>query len=108
MGNLEDIFNKDIREWKVYCEKVKFSSNPQDYIDCDAYQNLVKMGPRILPLIRDLYNKPQESLSKLRLSCLVQEIVQDSFQIPKSIQGRVQAINNYTQIWLDENMHRYI
>ena len=57
MTKLEQKFNENLKEWKKHVKKTIHSSNHADYIDCDAYRNIVAMGKSVLPLIRREYKK---------------------------------------------------
>ena len=58
--SIEDKFNQAVEEWKDHCWKCDhYSSNPQ-FLDCAAYEKLVAMGSKILPLIEKDYAKEQE------------------------------------------------
>lgn len=96
---------------------------PQPYLDCDAYRRLVAMGPKVLPLIREEYAKPQEIGDPGMHWCYaLKEIIPD-FSLPvgekesgspveKVAQGfvglRVDEVQKATIKWLDENMSRYL
>lgn len=51
--SIEQEFSKNLKDWKVHCRKNAMHSFSSPYLNCDAYRNLVKMGPKILPFIRD-------------------------------------------------------
>lgn len=51
--SLEQEFSKNLAAWKAHCRKNSMHSFSSHYLNCDAYTNLVKMGAKILPLIRD-------------------------------------------------------
>ncbi len=59
---LEDLFAQTVEEWKTHCYNKSFSSNTNDYLNCDAYRSIVLMGPLILPLIyQELKKEPPSS-----------------------------------------------
>jgi hypothetical protein len=51
-ANLEQMFEKELIDWKHHIVDTNYSSNSQAYINCDAYRNIVLMGEEVLPLIR--------------------------------------------------------
>ena len=104
--SLEEQFNKSIEDWKEHCERTINSSNPGDYLNCDAYRNIVNMGPAILPLIRKEFDK--NSLLNGLLVNPVKRIVGKDFQIPEWMAGKMSLIEKYTAKWLDENMQEYL
>jgi len=54
---LESDFEKNLEEWRKHLEETIHSSNHQDYINCDAYRDIVAMGTSVLPLIKREYEK---------------------------------------------------
>jgi hypothetical protein len=108
-------FERAIDGWAEYCEKTAHLSSP--HIDCEPYKTLVKMGPKILPLIRETYEPDYqrkrgvfiqgfESMLFLQ-GILVKQLVGNDFQIPKDACGKVDKLKEITINWLDSNMHRY-
>ncbi|MEK6917734.1 MAG: hypothetical protein AABW51_02190 [Nanoarchaeota archaeon] len=57
---LEDKFNQAVSEWREHCKNNSFHSVISPYLDCEAYRNIIAMGPAILPLIRDQLKKEIE------------------------------------------------
>jgi len=113
MQNLEQQFNENIRKWKEHCNDKIHSSSVQDSLDCNAYRNIVAMGPSILPLIRKEYGtKPgdvdEEDSLRWILVNPVSEILGDDFKIPEWMMREISIIAKYTAKWPDENMHKYI
>ena len=108
--SLEEKFKQYLGEWKQHCESVAFSSNPNDYIDCDAYRNIVEMGQQTLPLIRKVfYDEPTcETLCPLGLAHLVKNIVGDAIIIPENLREKVKDAENYMRGWLDGYLSRVI
>lgn len=102
---IEERFNQAIEEWRGHCHRMRFSSRPGDFIECESYIKLVELGEEVLPLIRRLYDrgsdKPGFESLRSHLSILVGEIVKDNFQIPEKISGEMSAIEQYTISWLD-------
>ncbi len=43
---IEDLFEAEKQRWKEHCERVDHSSNPQDYLNCEAYSNKLRVGYR--------------------------------------------------------------
>jgi hypothetical protein len=114
-------FEQALREWGDHCAspRIQVSSRVTDYIDCEGYKKLKAMGAKILPLVREVY-EPQylaqrgivkdtglETVQALGLVCLVSELCGQDFEVPANIQGRVEAMKQYTTAWLDFNMQRY-
>ena len=114
-------FEQALREWGDHCtsSRIQVSSRVSDYIDCDGYKQLKAMGAKILPLIREIY-EPQyltergivkntgiETVRDLGLACLVSELCGQDFEVPANVQGRVEAMKQFTAGWLDSNMQRY-
>lgn len=62
MGNkkLEEMFEKNLKKWKEHCYKNSMHSVTQRYLDCNAYTEIITMGPEVLPLIREQLNKEHE------------------------------------------------
>lgn len=58
--SIEQEFNKNLEAWKAHCRKNAMHSFSTPYLNCDAYRNLVKMGSKILPFIRDELNRECE------------------------------------------------
>ena len=109
---IEKKFVDCVLEWDCHCSKpeIKLSSKSSDYLNCDAYREIVRMGPKALPLIKHIYSG-RDSFAFFPIlgwSNAVQEIVGDDFQIPEEIRGKVKDIRDYTVKWLDENMKKYI
>ena len=104
-------FNRLFKEWKKYCSgDVRFSSNPMDYLNCDAYRGIVAMGPAVLPLIREAYSKGEDinTLGFGSFSSIISQVVGDDFKIPEEIHGHRDRTRKFSMQWLDKNMHRYL
>ena len=56
---LEDKFNQVIEKWMEHCSQpsVLLDSSGTAIKDCDAYKELVAMGKKALPLIRQAYDR---------------------------------------------------
>ncbi len=114
--SIEDKFYQAVNEWKEHCRKpeVLYSSYIKVMLSCKAFEMIVKLGPAVLPLVRKLYDEDDSkcrelsTIKKLGLMAVVHEIVKEEFTIPDEIRGRVNAIEDYTKRWLDENMHKYV
>ena len=112
---VEDNFNEALNEWIEHCKnpRVRFSSFDEEVRDCNACRKIVSLGPKVLPLIRKLYDRDSSGnfeLSIIQRHGLVEivgQIVGSDFQIPEAIRGRISKMGNYTKNWLDENMSRY-
>lgn len=94
---LEHVFFEHLNEWEKHSE---FISSPIDYIDCDAYRNLVVLGNeekrKVLGLVRDNYDK----IPSLGLAFLVRDIAEGKFEVPLQFRGHVKETNAYTFGWL--------
>ena len=129
--DLESRFNQAVEEWVVHCKKPEYDSSFQSLSDCDAYRSIVAMGSDALPLIRKLFDKPEDDQpeDKLEFSRIkrhglvraVRDIVGPEFTIPDEIKGKIQVIEgriqatgktslpeDYTKRWLDEHMSKYV
>ncbi|MBI4155256.1 hypothetical protein HY498_04185 [Candidatus Woesearchaeota archaeon] len=56
----EERFNQHIEEWINHCNTPKVRLSAKFFLealDCEAYKNIVSMGPSILPFIRKMYNR---------------------------------------------------
>lgn len=107
MEDLETKFNNNLEQWREHCKKNLYSSCIKDYIDCNAYKNIVEMGREALPLIRKAYDTEQkDNPGSVRwLLCnVVRKIVGDEFTIPTWMQGKISTMEKYTIKWLDENI----
>ena len=108
---LEKKFKKQLKDWKIHCETLQFSSIGAEIINCDAYNQLVEMGEDILPLIHTIYSKKfidkssSHSYSTMKahgFPKLIREITGKYYVIPPDIQGNVHAIEIYTKKLLSE------
>ena len=114
-------FERLIDDWAEHCGKVAHhpnpNSNPNMYIDCYSYRRLVGMGPKILPLIREVYEPDYQKKRgtfmwgfesmHCNLVMLVKQLVGDDFQIPEEASGKIDTLKRITMEWLDSNMQRY-
>ena len=57
MPELEEKFKENLEAWREHCIQKVNSSNPNDFLDCDAYREIVAMGKDALPLIRKAYDE---------------------------------------------------
>jgi len=120
--DMEEDFKNALNKWKNHISKNNYHSFAGPYLDCDAYRELVSMGPEILPLIREEYSKEQEFNDPGQWWCyLIQEIVPD-FKIkigekdssspvekvsPGMIGVDIDKVREYVLKWLDEKMEKY-
>lgn len=58
--SLEDTFNQAVEEWKPHCLNTAHLATREPCLDCDSYKQLVSMGSKALPLIRNQLNKEYE------------------------------------------------
>jgi hypothetical protein len=106
---LEDEFHQAVEGWREHCERNAFRSDIRSYLDCDAYREIVSMGPGVLPLIRkELGKSTYEDDPGERFLFAVKEIIGDDFSIPEEIRGYVSKMFDFTKRWLDENIDRYV
>lgn len=110
---LEEEFNQAVEEWTEYCRENAVYSSPRPYLDCDAYKRIIAFGPKSLPLIRSVYDK--DSSNNLGLRSVQKHLINavvimagKNFVIPEEARGKIQAMQDYTKRWLDENMHKYV
>lgn len=121
--SLEDNFHQAVEEWRVHCRKNSIHSMPQPYLDCNAYRQIVSMGPNVLPLIRKEYAKPQEVGDPGMLWCYAIKEIAPDFGLPveekdsrspvervapRFVGLRVDEVQKATIRWLNENMHKYV
>lgn len=110
--NLEDQFKEQLGKWVEFIKgpAIQFSSMATDMMECKEYENLRTMGKEIIPLIRKHYEDFESggTMAMHALPMLVGGIMGNEFQIPVNIQGRMQAIENYTRNWLNENADKYL
>lgn len=112
---METEFNQAVEEWITYCRNsgALFDSSAKAIINCEAYNKILLMGHRALPLIRKLYDRDISDNFELEviqgrgLLALVREIVGEDFQIPIEIRGNIHALEEYTKNWLDKNINKY-
>ena len=107
---LEDTFQKLLNEWKIYCCSIQYSNNPDDYLNCSAYKEIVQLSTPALPLIKEVYSKVNENtyFAILGWTKLIKEIVGKEFVVPKELSDRIEATREYTVQWLDKNMDKYV
>ena len=100
---IEQDFEQNVAEWKQYCESIAYSSNPNDYVNCEPYRRIVAMGKDALPLIREIYSGPDEDafFPIFGWTRAIGDIVGDKFEIPEKIRGHVHEIRDFTVAWLD-------
>lgn len=111
--DLEAKFNEEMEKWREHCKKTMRSSQMIDYVNCQAFKNIVSMGTEVLPLIRRAYDTEHSDTSRpgsLRwnLSYLVGMITKKELGIPDDIRGKIVEVADYTKKWLDENMRKYL
>lgn len=113
MEKLEEKFNENLELWRKHCIENINSSNPETFLDCNAYKNIIAMGKDALPLIRKAYDtesKEELSFYSLRwiLHRTVLKIIGNEFKIPKGMYLGSDELADYTSKWLDENIDKYI
>jgi hypothetical protein len=104
--SLEKQLQQHMEQWEEHYESVKYSSNTDDYIDCEAYQNLVNQGVKTLVFIERNYRNFDESNPLcLCIAPLVRDIMgEEAFEIPLMMQGKVRAMYNYSLNWIKRNI----
>jgi len=50
-GNVREIFEYNYERWKKHCEEVKFSSLAEARLNSPYYEEIVKLGPSVLPYL---------------------------------------------------------
>ncbi len=83
-----------------------------------AYDPVIKLGTRVIPLLKELYHDSSrglgdriDGLDMVRLKCIPNilfKLAEGEFKIPPEISGKVLRVGEYTQRWLDENYQRYV
>lgn len=111
--DIKERFYKEFNNWIRYCKKpdVQISSNARKATYCKAYKNLVKMGTKILPCIREAYNLParrigEETVILRGFNILLYDIVGNINSELENILTLEEA-KEFNKKWLDENMHRF-
>ena len=104
--NLEEKFNRLILDLERHCKNVVYSSNIEDYLNCDAYKEIVNIGEKsLLYIYREM--EKRESL-ELVWAPLMHSIVGEDLVIPENIRGKIKDLNSYIKRWLDWNLYKYI
>ena len=98
-GALPLIITWDINNWALLFTSPEY--NKRQY--CSIYSVFC---------YRTLYDRDHKDNFELEvlqsfLLYIVREIVGSEFHIPQGIRGKLKEIENYTKIWLDENIERY-
>ena len=96
-----------MNDWERHCRRVIHSSNPETYKNCAAYRQIVNLGPRALPFVRNAYAGHDDSafFSFGGWASVVQDIVGATFQVPNGIRGDARRIRDYTVGFLDHYLH---
>jgi len=119
---LERRFNDALERWKKHCRDNAHFSFAEKYLDSDAYREIVKMGPEVLPLIQQTYASESEEIGNPRQfwAYAIHEIIGDDFRIDVNADSpvkpvcsefvaiNVRGVKNFTLKWLEENMHKYL
>ena len=86
-------FDEAIKKWEAHCEETQFSSNPLDYKDDAAIEEIVKLGRAALPLIKaHLENKPDSMILTMNWLEVVEKITGSASELPQEIRGNMQGI----------------
>jgi len=125
MDKLEQKFNENLTEWRKHMIKTMHSSNHADYINCEAYRNIIAMGKSVLPLIRREYEKSTDHQNMEDPGvcwCYAVKAIVPEFDLSVGDRGSGSAVERIggfigididkareeTLNWLDKNMKRYI
>ena len=127
---LRNEFEKALQEWREHCRKNAFMSMDRFFIDCNAYRNIVAMGPTVLSLILEVVK--EECGRKFELGdpgeywCYAIHAIVPEFRLARGKRGsgapieegedapsewiliNVPAVLQATIEWLEENSSRYI
>lgn len=119
---LEERFQDALERWNKHFRSNPFHSFPQPYLDSDAYREIVSMGPKVLPLIREAYANENEDIGfpGQYWAYAIHEIVGDDFRIEVKADSPVKpvaqgfvgidirGVKQFTLKWLDDNMSKYL
>jgi len=120
---LEERFNDALERWKKHCRDNAHFSFAERYLDSDAYREIVKMGPEVLPLIKQAYLSESEEIGNPGQFWVyaIHEIIGDDFRIDVNAADSpvkpicsefvaidVRGVKQFTLKWLEENMHKYL
>lgn len=110
MFGVYEIYDRYWPDWVEHCDRTSFSSNTNDYIECDAFRQLVEacgFWGEFNKAYRAIYKKANESPNSMRLlvpilvhTLLEKEELADRFVIPKEMRGRVDQMYEFTMDWL--------
>lgn len=89
--SIEKLFLGNLENWKKHCEE------ECEFLDCQAYRNLVMFGKDMLPFIKQYSAEIPRGL----IGKLVEDIT-DDFEVPGEIRGNSEKAREYTVRWLDE------
>lgn len=104
-SSLEAEYQQAVLSWKAHCKTKQHSSNPNDSINCDAFEKIAAMGEAVLPLIqKTMHDDIDPTFCLFGWTSLIREIVGKKFDITEDLLGRVQAIFEFTRDWLDAEL----
>ena len=99
---VKTMFDIYTNQWKEHCKNKSHSSRIQDYINCTPYENLKKVGPRIIPFIKEELEKPSyDFLDAFEWSYLMHELI-ESYSVPEEIRGKLNDIREHAIKFLDD------
>ena len=103
-----EAFEAAVTEWKEHCDDVKFSSNPKDYLNCDAYRKIVGMGKQVLPLVREKYTGSDDEafFSIFGWVCVIQDITGKIVPIPDQDLGMIGNVRDRYIRFLDDYLQK--
>ncbi len=98
--SLERIFQNSVKWWRDHYKEKGFSSNPQDYLDCDAYRSLAVIGKLDKKGVSQLILDNWDEIPGIGYTSLLKEIMGDDFFTPDEMRGKIKEIRAYTLGWL--------
>ena len=102
--SLEDKFDENYEEWMEHCHETRVSSITLDYLDCDAYRNIVAMGEQAMPLILEKAKSDPHSHLVDHIVPLLKEIVGDDYKIPEELYEKTKEIRTHALEWLEKEV----
>ena len=92
-------FNILIEQWEDHCRANSCSSDPADYLNKDIMDQMIQLGPKVLPFIQTYIEQPvkHEDMGRVHfgLSDIIEEITQAPLRIPSEKHGNLKKINDH-------------
>ena len=103
--DLAQAFANEVVNWKLHCNKNKYSSNPLDFVKCQSYKTLVGMREKVLPYINEVVkHRDLGTFPIFGWSILMQEIIgEGQYRIPDNVRGNVDSTRLHVQSWLEHH-----